>query len=372
MIPAQPPLAGLQIAVIGGGINGVMAAWALVDRGAKVTLFERDDLMSHTSQASTKMLHGGLRYLANFELRMVRASLQERQWWLSKSTGLVRQLPIAIPIKRHDLKSRAVIGLGVKLYDQLAAGSGFARSRWLSLAELEARFPDLRTDSLCGAWEYWDAQMDDYALGCWAAQQVQAAGVVIREQTPVQRITANGMLSNGPDPGQTQCFDLIVNACGPWAQALLDQSEIPHRYGLTLIRGSHLLLSNMPQSGLALPHQDQRLIFFLPYQSQGLLGTTESSQTLDEPIRASQTELEELKACYNKWFKQPLHDNSIQRVFSGVRPVVRQIGKSLSKASREAVIESHGCVITVWGGKWTSARQLGLEVAQACAQKASC
>ncbi len=360
-------IATKRIAVIGGGINGTMTAWALAQAGAQVTLFEADQLMSKTSRTSTKMLHGGLRYLANFEFAMVRESLQERRWWRSQKTGLVHPIAIVVPIPKRDLKRRILVGLGVKLYDLLAAGSGFPHSRWLNQRALRQRFPGLKTERLSGGWEYWDAQMDDHALGLWAADQARQAGVAIFENVRVARITTEGQLTlAGSSQKISQEFDLIVNAAGPWAEQLLKDSAIPHDHGLTLIRGSHLLVSPTPQTGLALPHRDNRLIFFLPYQSKGLLGTTEVDQSIDEPLQASSEEIDELTRCYADWFETPLHRQDIQEVFSGLRPVVRQMGRSLSAASREAVIETQGRIVTVWGGKWTTSRQLGLSVVRAC------
>ena len=361
-------LQGSTIAVIGGGINGTMTAWALAQAGAKVTLFEADRLMSKTSRASTKMLHGGLRYLANLEFALVRESLQERRWWRSQKTGLVQPIAMVIPIAKHHLSRRILVGLGVKLYDLLAIGSGFPRSCWLSQRALQQRFPGLKVDRLAGGWEYWDAQMDDHALGLWAADQAKHAGVVIFENARVTRITTEAQLTLA-DSGQRtpEQFDLIVNAAGPWAEQLLKDSEIPHDHGLTLIRGSHLLVTPVPQTGLALPHRDNRLIFFLPYRGKGLLGTTEADQSIEDSIQASSGEIDELTRCYADWFETPLHHHDIQEVFSGLRPVVRQAARSLSAASREAVIETQGRIITLWGGKWTTSRQLGLSTVKVCA-----
>ncbi|MEN9771422.1 MAG: hypothetical protein RJA58_65 [Pseudomonadota bacterium] len=358
-------LSGSKIAVIGGGINGTMAAWALANAGASVKLFEAGRLMSQTSRASTKMLHGGLRYLANFEFAMVRESLQERRWWRAHNTGLVQPIAIVVPIPKKDLKRRTLVGIGVKLYDFLAAGSGFPRSRWLSQKDLRLRFPGLKVDRLSGGWEYWDAQMDDFALGLWAATQAKKAGVTMTEGARVQKIYEDGLVQLTTPESTSSQFDLIINAAGPWAEQLLAASSIPHGHGLTLIRGSHLLVAPTPQTGLALPHRDNRLIFFLPYQGKGLLGTTEANQSIQDPIAASKEEIDELTACYADWFETPLQQQEIQEVFSGLRPVVRQSGKSLSAASREAVIETQGRIITIWGGKWTTSRKLGLAVVEA-------
>ena len=167
-------------------------------------LFEADQLMSKTSRASTKMLHGGLRYLANFEFAMVRESLQERRWWRSQKTGLVQPIAIVVPIRKRDLGRRILVGLGVKLYDLLALGSRFPRSRWLNQRALRQRFPGLKVDRLSGGWEYWDAQMDDHALGLWAADQARRSTSHTAASAPIPtdpqrciRPSTAGMRSSG-------------------------------------------------------------------------------------------------------------------------------------------------------------------------------
>lgn len=357
------PLDQRHIAVIGGGINGVMAAWELRRRGAMVTLFEADSLMSKTSQSSTKMLHGGLRYLANGQFALVRQSLRERRWWISQGTPFVHPLALIVPCARGRVMERLRIGLGVKIYDLLARGSGFAQSRWITVNELASRFPDLRCEGLAGGWMYWDAQMNDAELGRWAAVQAALSGVTIRENTRVLGLTADGQITLA---GGTERFDAIVNTAGPWAEALLAQNQIPHRHRLTLVRGSHLIIKARLTAGLALPHTDNRLIFVLPYDGNAILGTTEVRQSLDAPVTVSDQERTELIDCYNRWFKTPLTQAHIAGEFSGLRPLVHQPGVSLSRASRESSVEVCGQVITLWGGKWTSARQQGIATADAC------
>ena len=122
----------MKVAVIGGGINGVMTAWAFARRGDCVDLFEKGRLMSATSRSSTKMLHGGLRYLEHGHLGLVREALQERSWWIRQAPQLARPLELLIPIYRNGERARWLVGAGIRLYDLLATGSGFPRGRWYS------------------------------------------------------------------------------------------------------------------------------------------------------------------------------------------------------------------------------------------------
>ncbi|HQR58754.1 MAG TPA: FAD-dependent oxidoreductase, partial [Azonexus sp.] len=230
----------MKVAVIGGGINGVMTAWAFARCGNSVDLFEKGRLMSATSRSSTKMLHGGLRYLEHGHLGLVREALQERSWWIRQAPQLARPLELLIPIYQNGERARWLVGAGIRLYDLLATGSGFPRGRWYSANEVAERFPCLRRNALLGAYGYWDARMDDYQLGLWAVEKARESGVAIHEQTPVLRIDpATGAVSTA---GASACYDRIVNVAGPWAERLLATSGVTSAYRLDLIRGSHIVV----------------------------------------------------------------------------------------------------------------------------------
>ena len=191
-MPATKPKTE-RIAIVGGGINGIMTAWALCDRGYSVDIYERGDLMNETSAASSRMLHGGLRYLAKLRFHMVREALLERKWWRDQNTGMVREFLAHIPVRKGNLQELFIFGAGVMLYSILSLGSGFGHSRWVPLQTLRERFPELDTSNLIGAWGYTDAIMDDRGLGIWAANQLQNRGVTFFTQTPVASMRSNGI-----------------------------------------------------------------------------------------------------------------------------------------------------------------------------------
>ena len=167
-----------------------MAAWELAKAGHAVELIEKSSVMSATSSASTKLLHGGLRYLEHGKFSLVRESLRERAWWLEAAPGITQVIPILFPIFKDSPRSRWTIKLGMFLYDRLAGKYGVGKHRWMSCAELTEAMPNLKSDGLKGAYLFYDEQMDDHALGLWATEQAKAAGVTVREHTPVDRITA--------------------------------------------------------------------------------------------------------------------------------------------------------------------------------------
>ncbi len=352
----------MKIAVIGGGINGVMAAWALAEAGFRVSLFERGELMAETSAASSKMLHGGIRYLEQRQFSLVREALTERAWWLENAPHLARKIPILIPVHRGAPRGRWLIGAGVALYDFLARGSGFPKSAWHNAAAVQERLPHLKAEGLVGAWEYWDGLMDDRALGLWAADQARAAGVVMRTHANVGRMAASGdVLING----NSESFDCVINAGGPWAGALLEASHIESDHKLDLVRGSHLVINRRVACGCVLQDAgSRRVVFVLPQGECALLGTTEVLQANPSPTTPSDEEIRYLIDVYNRAFNEPLMKHDIVQSFAGVRPVVRA-GGDFSSASRESVIEVRGRVVSIFGGKWTTSRALGERVLQA-------
>lgn len=352
----------MNVAVVGGGINGIMSAWALARRGHVVTLFERDGVMEATSAHSTKLLHGGLRYLEHGQIRLVREALRERAWWLEQAPDLAHPLELVLPVYWGSRRSRWKIGAGLTLYDLLAGKRNLANHRWHGREELLAMAPELKPDGLRGGFTFFDGQMDDRLLGLWAAEQARAAGVVFCEGVAVTRVTRAGELEA---EGKTCQFDRVVNAAGPWAGQLLEQSGIATRHRLDLVRGSHLLLRSCVSRGFLLEAPgEERICFVLPYRGQSLVGTTEVRQTLAEPILCSEAERDSLLKVYNSALHPAIGVEDIAQTFAGVRPLIRS-NANASRASREYAIERQGRLVNVFGGKWTTARALGRAVASA-------
>jgi len=350
----------MRCAVVGGGINGVMSAWALARRGHAVDLYERGELMSETSSASTKLIHGGLRYLEHGAFRLVRESLHERSAWLAAAPHLVKPLEITVPIYRWSRRPAWLVRCGLLLYDALAGRAKLAPHKTLGLDQTLRKYPELRSDGLCGAFTFFDAQMDDYALGMWAAVEAARSGVKMHTGTPVRAISAGGEVC--VDGSARKC-DVVVNVAGPWAEELLKQSGISARHGLDLVRGSHLLLA-IPSKHAFLVEvpEEERFCFLLPFHGDTLVGTTEVRQELDRPIRCSEEERSYLLSVYNRYLRPEATPTEIVRTFAGLRPLVRS-HRLASRATREYAIERNGHTITVFGGKWTTARALAERVA---------
>lgn len=351
----------MRLAVIGGGINGLAAAWQLALAGHQVELFERDGLMQATSAASSKLLHGGLRYLEQAEFRLVHEALQERRWWIKKAPHLTRRLPILYPVYQEGRRPRWQLKIGLWLYDCLSGRQGIGRHRWLNAAQTRRCSPDLKPAGLLGAYLFFDGQMDDQQLGLWVAAQAEKHGVQLHQHQPVAAVRPDGALLLQGEPHWRQ-FDRVLNIAGPWSNQLLQQSDLPVQQRLDLVRGSHLLLPPLCRYGhmLEVPGE-RRIVFVLPYQGQTLLGTTEVRQTLAEPVLCSADERTYLLKLYNHYFATERSASDIVREFAGVRPLLAGT-QDASSASREYAMHWQQQLLTVSGGKWTTARALAKQV----------
>ncbi|HWQ37877.1 MAG TPA: glycerol-3-phosphate dehydrogenase/oxidase [Burkholderiales bacterium] len=359
----------MRVATVGAGINGIMCAWALAEAGHAVTLFERGEPMGETSSRSSKLLHGGLRYLEHGQLALVREGLRERAWWLRSAPQLTRVLEIIVPVFRNSARSRPALKLGLLIYDLFAGRDRLGWHRWLNVAALGARAPELRREGLIGGYRYFDGQMDDRALGLWALHEAQARGVELRERTAVARVDTEGGVFVA---GRRERFDFVVNAAGPWAGKLLAASAIASRHTLDLVRGSHLIVGREVGQGYLLQSPDDgRVCFVLPYQGRTLIGTTEVRQSLDEPITVSTAERDYLLRVFNAYLRPALQAADVVEAFAGVRPLLGSRGQPPSAVSREYALERSGRLLTVFGGKWTTARALGRKVARTVGQAAA-
>ncbi|NTV92273.1 MAG: FAD-dependent oxidoreductase [Chlorobiaceae bacterium] len=354
----------MHVGIVGGGINGLCCAWIFAQAGHQVTLFERDSIMNATSRASSKLLHGGIRYLENGEFRLVREALRERDAWLEMMPDLVKPLPIIYPKYRSGKRPRWMLGLGFRLYGFLSSGSALPPPKWLGPSGVMEKSPDLRSSELEGGYLYHDVQMDDYHLGKWVARQCLHLGVNIQEYTQVRSVSGDGTVML--DDGSSQRFERLVNVAGPWAEHLLTSSDITPKHQLDLVRGSHLIINrNCLHSLLLEVPYESRIFFVLPWQGKTLIGTTEVRQSLDDEIGCSDKERQYLITAYNSYFTNPINNNEVIDSFAGLRPLLRSAANP-GKASREYAIQKNDNLTTVFGGKWTTARALAYKVKHKC------
>lgn len=316
-------------------------------------------IMSATSRASSKLLHGGLRYLENGQFGLVREALVERNAWLDRAPELAKPIRFLLPVYRQSRRGQWLVAAGLFLYEKFAGKSKLPGVRKFCAAEVLEKNPELRAEGLVGGLEFSDGHMDDLALGLWVADQARARGVQILEGSSVSTLTAQAEITTGTRSIQ---HDRVVNVAGPWAVDLLVRSGLRCPYRLELVRGSHLVLDLVLEKAYLLEVPNEQRIFFVqPWKGKTLVGTTEVRQALDEPIQCSLEEERYLLRAFKHYF--PKSQLAVLETFAGVRPLVAR-GAEPSKSSREYVIHREGKLITVLGGKWTTATSLARKITE--------
>ena len=377
----------MDLFVIGGGINGAAVARDAAGRGLKVMLAEREDYAAATSSASSKLIHGGLRYLETFEFGLVRESLRERELLLHAAPHLVEPMRFLLPITSDQTRPAWQVRLGLRLYDLLAGSSSLPSSGKLSAAEI-AELPRFRKADLVALLTYWDCRCDDARLvlallldarqrGADIANYREVVGVHGLENGYRVEIRANGV-------AREVDARFVVNAAGPWANAVTALSDAaPPARPLRLVRGSHLVLA-MPEpiqrDTYTLQNTDGRVVFTIPWLDGRYLvvGTTEYPQAGDpRQARCSDEERDYLLAAYNRYFEPPggpAGPGDARFSWSGVRALADD-GHSESRfVSRRAGIDYARCgtggFVTLYGGKLTTHRALAERVLDRLAQQA--
>ena len=354
-----------RIAVVGAGVNGTSIAAACAKRGFDVALFDAGTPFAETSSKSSRMLHGGIRYLEQGHIKLVREALIERDEWQRVAPNATRVERFFFPIYGDSPRGRITLFTGALLYQWLAGRFSLGNSHLHSRQELLTTFPDLNSENLLGGVSYCDLVMDDKALAEILLGEARSSGVNIYPNSPVSNLTTSGTLEAN---GDELSFDHIINATGPWASDVLTQANIQSRFDVEHVRGSHLLLElSLPHALVCQVPTDNRIVFCIPQSAdEVLLGTTEHPHRLEEPIECSEAEVDYLLAVLNEHLTFSVGRDRIKTTLSGLRPIAktRQAEVSnLSTASRDSEIEVTDSLINVFGGKWTSARHLGHKVA---------
>jgi glycerol-3-phosphate dehydrogenase len=364
-----------DVCVVGGGINGAGIARDLAGRGARVVLCEKDDLAAHTSGASTKLIHGGLRYLEYYEFSLVRKALAEREVLLRSAPHIMWPLRFVMP---HDPSMRPVwmIGIGLFLYDHLARREVLPGSRTIDLRRHPAGAP-LKPTFRKG-FVYSDGWVDDARLVVLNAVDAAERGatVLTRARCVDARRGADHwqVRLEGPDgmPRQLRARAL-VNAAGPWAaQFLGEAAHQPRPKTLRLVKGSHVVVPRLFAHDHAYIFQnpDKRIIFAIPYEGDfTLIGTTDVEHA-GPPGQAQidAAEIAYLCAQASRYFARPVTTAEVVWTYSGVRPLLDDESGDPSAVTRDYQLDldrSGAPLLTVWGGKITTFRKLAEEAADA-------
>ncbi|TVT85323.1 glycerol-3-phosphate dehydrogenase [Pseudomonas sp. H3(2019)] len=364
----MPPLAEVyDIAVIGGGINGVGIAADAAGRGLSVFLCEKDDLASHTSSASSKLIHGGLRYLEHYEFRLVREALAEREVLLAKAPHIVKPMRFVLPHRPH-LRPAWMIRAGLFLYDHLGKREKLAGSKSLKFGADSA----LKSEITKG-FEYSDCWVDDARLVVLNAMAAREKGAHVHTQTRcVSARRSKGLWELNLERADGSLFSIcakaLVNAAGPWvAKFIRDDLKMESPYGIRLIQGSHLIVPKLYEGEHAhiLQNEDQRIVFTIPYLNQfTLIGTTDREYTGDPAkVAITEGETDYLLKVVNAHFKKQISRSDILHTYSGVRPLCNDESDNPSAVTRDYTLALSGSteeapLLSVFGGKLTTYRKL--------------
>ena len=353
-----------DVIIIGGGIHGVGVAQAAAALGYRTLLMEKNTVGSGTSSRSSKLIHGGLRYLESHQFQVVRACLAERQRLLYLAPELVKLVHHYIPVYHHSSRGSWKIRLGLSLYQML--GQLHPSTRFQTLPEHQWENLDgLVQHDLDTVFQYWDAQTNDLHLTCAVAHSAQVLGAELLEHATLEHIE---LIDHGIEcayrrnnQSHSVTAHLLINASGPWVNQILQQVSPPTpMLPMDRVQGSHILLDHPAPKGIYYVEApaDQRAVFIMPWQGKTLVGTTETpfSGNPDE-VTPTDTEIRYLQATVKAYFPHINVDPIDQ--FAGLR-VLPDSDKSPFSRSRETVLHpdqiKHPRIVTIYGGKLTEYR----------------
>jgi glycerol-3-phosphate dehydrogenase len=360
-----------DIIVVGGGATGVGVAIDAASRGYDVLLLEQSDFGKGTSSRSTKLAHGGVRYLEQGNIGLVMEALKERGLLLQNAPHLVHDLAFVVP--NYDWWEAPFYGLGLKLYQLLAGKYGFGKSRLLSREETLEHLPTLKTEGLRGGAIYYDGQFDDARLLIHMVFTAFEQGATLLNYVEVTGVTKDGMgfvdgiIARDVETGEElrAAAKVVINATGAFSDGLRRAAEpaaspmIMPSQGIHLVFGPEFLQG---ESAIMVPHtSDGRVLFAIPWHGHTLVGTTDSpiSNAMLEPV-AMEQEIEFVLATAGQYLSKAPTRNDVLSVFAGIRPLVRASGVANTAAlSRDHVIhiDTSG-LMTICGGKWTTYRHM--------------
>tara|TARA_R110001592_G_scaffold102853_2_gene290049 strand:+ start:2309 stop:3841 length:1533 start_codon:yes stop_codon:yes gene_type:complete len=358
----------VDVVVVGGGINGTGIAADAAGRGLKVILCEQNDLASATSSNSSKLIHGGLRYLEHYEFKLVRQALAEREVLLKNAPHIIKPLIFRLPHQRH-LRPSWLIRAGLFLYDNLAKRVTLPASKGINFYE-----DSPLVNSIKKGFEYSDGWVDDARLVTLNALAAQEKGAVIKTQTKcVKAVRENGIwtitledtLTGDTSTVHARC---VVNASGPWVAKLFsDALTLKSPQNVRLVKGSHIVVPRIHEQSEAymLQNADQRIVFVIPFEDDfSLIGTTDVEYKGDpSAVKISEDEIQYLLNITNDYFKNKISREDIVTTFSGVRPLLDDESVNAQAVTRDYTLElqdidGQAPILSIFGGKITTYRKL--------------
>jgi glycerol-3-phosphate dehydrogenase len=369
-----------DVCIIGGGATGLGTAVDAATRGLKTILFEQHDFAKGTSSRSTKLVHGGVRYLQQGNIKLVMEALKERGLLLKNAPHLVHNQKFVVP--NYKWWEKSFYGIGLKIYDQMAGKLGLGPSEFLSKEETLQLAPTLDPEGLRGGVIYHDGQFDDARLAINLAQTAaQYNGVVLNYFLAIGFLKVNNRVCGV----QVKDFfsgkeyevnsKVVINATGVFTDAVMNMDDPQHKNIITLSQGIHLVVNKefLPgDTAVMIPHTDDgRVLFAVPWHDKIVLGTTDTpvkSFSL-EPVPLKE-EIDFILKHIGRYLSKDPQLNDVKSVFAGLRPLVKGRSKTTAALSRDHLITTADSgLITITGGKWTTYRRMAEDVIDIAVEK---
>jgi len=359
-----------DVVIIGGGATGLGTAVEAASRGLRTLLLERGDFAQGTSSRSTKLVHGGVRYLEQMNLALVTDALRERGAMLRNAPHLVHALDFVVPL--YSYAAIPYYGAGLKMYDWLSGSLSLGPSKWLSAGETVTSLPTVRREGLKGGILYRDGQFDDARYAVALARTLEdLGGVALNYAEVTGLIERNGRLEgvNALELESGERFEarasVVINATGVFADEIFRMDPAKQEVSLARSQGSHLVLTRdfLPgTSALMVPKtEDGRVLFAIPWHDHVVVGTTDEEvrQSSREP-HATEKEKTFLMRHIAQYLGREVTATDVLSMWSGLRPLLRRGNAATSRLSRDhQVLRSPSGLITIIGGKWTTYRKMG-------------
>ena len=351
-----------DIFILGGGINGSGIARDAAGRGLKVCLADKGEIGGATSSWSTKLIHGGLRYLENYEFKLVRESLKEREVIYQIAKKITKPIPFIIPHTKNH-RPKWLIEIGLFLYDNLGGKTVIPKSKTLNLSK---DYPGILKEEYTDGFQYYDLQVDDKKLTKLNAEDAVKNKANIIEHNKVVKIElSDDYWKTLLEDGQTIKSKILINASGPWInETMKNIIKVNSNKKIRLVKGSHIIINKLYDENIAftLQNDDKRIIFVIPYNKKySLIGTTEVEVNSPDENKIDEFEINYLINCVNKYFVKQINKNEIVETYSGIRPLIEDF-KEASKVTRDYIFDLNTQnklpILSIYGGKLTTYRKL--------------
>lgn len=363
-----------DLVIIGGGATGLGAAVDAASRGYKTLLVEQSDFGKGTSSRSTKLVHGGVRYLAQGNIKLVMQALRERGYLLKNAPHITRSMAFVVPV--YHWIDKWFYGIGLKLYDLLAGQLSLGKTKWLNRKQTLAELPGIDGSKLKGGILYYDGQFDDARLAIDLASTAAAHGAAVlnyckaisfaKEDGKIAGIKIKDQLSNEEYALKSRA---IINATGVFTDEIMEMDQPDHEKIITFSQGIHLVIDKnfFPgDAALMIPKtEDGRVLFAVPWHEKVVLGTTDTPVArLSVEPKPLEAEITFILQHANTVLNQSISEKDVRSMFAGLRPLVKKTGvKNTSLLNRDhSITVSASGLVTITGGKWTTYRKMAEEV----------